>query len=61
MSRQFATMIGAGLSLLRTLSVLADQTDNKRLAETMAKVRSDVETGSCAVDALGSTPRSSRR
>ena len=31
-SRQFATMINSGLTLLRSLSILADQTSNKELA-----------------------------
>lgn len=45
MSRQMATMIGAGLSLLRTLNILADQTESKPLAKILAKVRDQVETG----------------
>ncbi|HWH29723.1 MAG TPA: type II secretion system F family protein [Mycobacteriales bacterium] len=44
-SRQFATMINSGLSLLRALSILADQTENPRLAEIIAEVRNDIETG----------------
>jgi len=45
MSRQFATMISAGLSLLRSLTILAEQTENKALAKVLAAVRNDVETG----------------
>ena len=45
MSRQFATMINSGLSLLRALSILAEQTENKDLAKVLAVVRGDVETG----------------
>lgn len=45
MSRQFATMINSGLSLLRALSILAEQTENKELAKVLAMVRGDVETG----------------
>ncbi len=45
MSRQFATMINSGLSLLRALSILADQTENKELAKVLSVVRGDVETG----------------
>ena len=41
-SRQFATMINAGLSLLRSLSILADQTENKELARVLGEVRRDV-------------------
>jgi type IV pilus assembly protein PilC len=45
MSRQMATMIGAGLSLLRTLNILADQTESKPLAKILGQVRDQVETG----------------
>ena len=44
-SRQFATMINAGLSLLRALTILSDQTENKELARITDEVRSDVESG----------------
>src|SRR6266511_6301098 len=40
MSRQFATMINSGLSLLRALNILAEQTDNSRLRVVLAAVRS---------------------
>jgi type IV pilus assembly protein PilC len=46
MSRQFATMINSGLSLLRALNILADQTENKLLAQVLGEVRLDIETGS---------------
>ncbi|MEC5186235.1 type IV pilus assembly protein PilC [Cryobacterium sp. MP_3.1] len=52
MSRQMATMIGAGLSLLRTLNILADQTESKPLTTILIKVRDDVETGISISDAL---------
>ena len=45
-SRQFATMINSGLTLLRSLSILADQTENKELARIIGEVRKDVERGS---------------
>ncbi|TFD71896.1 type II secretion system F family protein [Cryobacterium sp. Hb1] len=45
MSRQMATMTQAGLSLLRTLNILSGQTENKQLAQVLAVIRSDVETG----------------
>lgn len=45
MARQLATMVAAGLSLLRALSILADQTENKTLAKVLNTVRADVETG----------------
>lgn len=51
-SRQMATMIGSGLSLLKTLNILADQTDNKKLAAVLGTVRDDVETGVSIADAM---------
>src|SRR5512140_923702 len=41
-SRQFATMINSGLSLLRALNILAEQTESKPLAEIVGQVRMDV-------------------
>lgn len=52
MSRQMATMIGAGLSLLRSLNILAEQTENTSLARILGKVRDDVETGVSTSDAF---------
>jgi type IV pilus assembly protein PilC len=52
MSRQMATMIGAGLSLLRTLNILADQTENSALAKILGQVRDEVETGISTSDAF---------
>ena len=57
MARQFATMISAGLSLLRVLGVLMEQTENKRLADTLRTVRGDVETGHALSEALGRHPK----
>jgi len=45
-SRQFATMINSGLSLLRALNILTEQTENKTLARVLGEVRDDIETGS---------------
>jgi type IV pilus assembly protein PilC len=52
MSRQMATMIGSGLSLLRTLNILAEQTESKPLAAILAKVRDEVERGTSVSDAF---------
>lgn len=52
MSRQFATMISSGLSLLRALSILAEQTENKKLREVLREVRNDVESGNALSNAL---------
>lgn len=51
-SRQFATMIDSGLSLLRALNILADQTDNPRLAEILVEVRGQIEAGRNLSDCL---------
>lgn len=51
-SRQFATMIDSGLTLLRALSILADQAENKVFAEALKEVRIDVEQGASLSHAL---------
>jgi type IV pilus assembly protein PilC len=51
-SRQFATMINSGLSLIRALSILTEQTDNKKLAEVIGEVRSEVEAGQSLSSAM---------
>jgi len=56
MSRQMATMIGAGLSLIRTLSILSEQTENKELARVLGLIRTDVETGSSLSDSMNKHP-----
>jgi len=56
-SRQFATMINSGLSLLRALTILSDQTQNKHLGEVFASVRLSVEQGSSLSQALGHHPK----
>ncbi|BDZ49055.1 hypothetical protein GCM10025867_12960 [Frondihabitans sucicola] len=53
MSRQMSTMIGSGLSLLRTLSILSEQTENVKLAKILTEIREDVETGVSFSDAVG--------
>jgi type IV pilus assembly protein PilC len=56
-SRQFSTMVNSGLSLVRTMSILEQQTTNKRLREIIAAVRTDVEAGRPLSDAMGRHPR----
>ena len=53
MARQLATMINAGLSLLRAISILAEQTESKPLAKVLMQVRGDVEAGISFSMALG--------
>lgn len=45
MSRQFATMVNSGLSLLRSLTILSEQTESKGLKAALTEVRNDVENG----------------
>src|SRR5690606_30222946 len=52
MSRQLTTMIGAGLSLVTSLGVLAEQTEHRQLRETLVQVRADIEQGRSFTDAL---------
>ena len=51
-SRQFATMINSGLSLLRALTILEEQTENNKLAEIIGTVATDVEAGRSLSDAM---------
>ena len=56
MARQLATMIDSGLSLLRALTILADQTESKPLAKVVGQVRGDVEVGTSFSVSLGKHP-----
>src|SRR5436190_12196060 len=56
-SRQFATLIEAGVSIVTALAILEEQTDDKFLVPVIAEVRSDVESGSILSKALGRHPR----
>jgi type IV pilus assembly protein PilC len=56
-SRQFATMINSGLSLMRALTILAEQTESKILAGVIAEVRNEVEAGSALSVAMAKHPK----
>ncbi len=56
-TRQFATMIDAGLPLVQCLEILASQCENQTLAKSIADVRADVEGGSTYADALRKHPK----
>jgi type IV pilus assembly protein PilC len=56
-SRQFATMINSGLSLIRALHILAEQTENKKLASVVTEVRLDVEKGASLSQAISRHPK----
>ncbi len=55
-SRQFATMINAGLALLRALFILEEQTENPRLRKIIQAVRQDVEAGMPLSDSFEKHP-----
>src|SRR6202165_4810715 len=56
-SRQFATMINAGLAMVRCLDVLSVQTEDAQLKPILIAVRRDVEGGSTLASALGRYPK----
>ncbi|MDR7521002.1 MAG: type II secretion system F family protein [Armatimonadota bacterium] len=56
-SRQFSTMVNSGLSLVRTLNILEQQTTNRRLKEIITQIRLDVEAGRPLSDAMAKHPR----
>ena len=56
-SRQLSTMISSGMSILRALYVLEEQTEGKFLKETLVAVRKDVEAGISLSDAMGRHPK----
>jgi type IV pilus assembly protein PilC len=56
-TRQFATMIDAGLPLVQALDILANQSDNKRFARVLFEVKARVEGGASFSDALRSQPK----
>jgi type IV pilus assembly protein PilC len=56
-TRQFSTMIDAGLPLVQCLEILASQTENRSLSTAVAQLRVDVEAGSTYADALKKHPK----
>ena len=55
-SRQFATMVNSGLSLLRALNILTEQTENKELARVLGEVRNEIETGNSLSQGMAKFP-----
>jgi type IV pilus assembly protein PilC len=56
-TRQFATMIGAGLPLVQALEILSKQTENKFFAKKIEEIKNEVEGGSTFADALEKHPK----
>jgi type IV pilus assembly protein PilC len=57
MTRQLATMIASGMTLLRAFYVLEEQLENKLLRETVGAVREDIESGLSFSEALSKHPK----
>jgi type IV pilus assembly protein PilC len=57
MSRQLATMIASGMTLLRSFYVLEEQIENDKLKDTVAQVREDIEAGISFSEALARHPK----
>jgi type IV pilus assembly protein PilC len=56
-SRQFATMINSGLTLLRALAILVAQTDNKFFGGVIDGIRMDIQSGSSLSQAMSRHPK----
>ncbi len=56
-TRQFATMIDAGLPLVQCLDIQSEQQENKSFGETLGRVKNDVEQGSTFAESLAKHPR----
>jgi type IV pilus assembly protein PilC len=56
-ARQLSTMISSGMSILRALYVLEEQTESKYLKETIVAVRKDVEAGLSLSDSMARHPK----
>jgi type IV pilus assembly protein PilC len=57
MTRQLATMVSSGMTLLRAFYVLEDQVENPKLKDTLSAVREDIEAGLNFSDALERHPK----
>jgi len=57
LTRQLSTMVSSGMTLLRAFYVLEEQTQNKKLKETLTAVRKDVEAGLSLSDSLERHPK----
>lgn len=55
--RQFASITRAGVSIIETLSMLAEQTENKKLQVALYQVKTDVEKGETFASSLAEHPK----
>lgn len=55
--RQFATMINAGLTIVKCLDILAEQVENKLLVKVLKEVKENIESGSTLAEAFSKHPK----
>src|SRR5579883_2822975 len=55
-SRQFSSMIGSGVAMIRTLNIIAEQCESKKLKEVLSDVKLQVENGVALSDAFAKHP-----
>ena len=56
-TRQFATMINSGLPLVQCLTILAEQTENKRFSKIIGQILQDIQSGQTLADSLRQHPK----
>ena len=56
-TRQFATMINSGLPLVQSLTILAEQTENKRFQKIIGQVLQDIQAGQTLADSMRKHPK----
>jgi type IV pilus assembly protein PilC len=56
-SRQLATMVESGITLVQALHILSEQAENKILSSVTLKIKEDIESGSSLHEALGKHPK----
>jgi type IV pilus assembly protein PilC len=61
MTRQLATMVASGMSILRAFHVLEEQTENEKLKNILTQVRVDIEAGISFSEALAKHPQTFSR
>ena len=57
LTRQLSTMVDSGLSLMRALTVLEDQTENPKLTVALSDLRTDIQAGASLSDAMAKHPK----
>ena len=56
-TRQFATMIGAGLPMVQCLDILSSQTENKEMANVIGSIKSSVQGGATLSESMARHPK----